>query len=151
MKLRTKMLVSILLTIVLIFGGVFSYLTIYSRNVAYKNGQEIGQAIATEYANQIRADLEDYMSVVRTLSQSLSGLKEEELTDRDIVNSILQNVLDNQTDFTAVWVGWEPNAFDGKDEEYRNKPGHDVTGRFVPYWYRDGDKLKLEPLKDYDV
>lgn len=151
MKLRTKMLVSILLTIVLIFGGVFSYLTIYSRNVAYKNGQEIGQAIATEYANQIRADLEDYMSVVRTLSQSLSGLKEEELTDRDIVNSILQNVLDNQPDFTAVWVGWEPNAFDGKDEEYRNKPGHDVTGRFVPYWYRDKGDLKLEPLKDYDI
>lgn len=75
MKLQTKMLVSILLTILLILGGVFGYLTIYSRDVALDNGEQIGQAIATEYANLIKADLEDAMSVVRTLSQSLSGLK----------------------------------------------------------------------------
>lgn len=151
MKLRTKMLVSILLTITVIFGGVFSFLTIYSRNMAFENGEEIGQAIATEYANYIRADLEDAMSVVKTLSQALSGLKEEELIDRNIVNNILQNVLKNRTGFIAIWTCWEPNAFDGKDSEYVNTPGHDQSGRFIPYWYRDGEELKVEPLKNYDV
>lgn len=72
-------------------------------------------------------------------------------TFRETVNSILQNVLQNRPGFTAIWTCWEPNAFDGSDLEYINEPGHDETGRFVPYWYRDGDKLKLEPLKDYDV
>lgn len=151
MKLQSKMLVSILITIIVIFGGVFTYLTNYSSDLAYKYGEEIGEAIAKEYANYIRADMEDAMSVARTLSQALSGLKAGELTDRDFVNSILVNVLENRPGFAAVWTCWEPNAFDGRDSEYINQPGHDETGRFVPYWYRDEGEIKYDALKDYDV
>ena len=42
------------------------------------------------------------------------------------------------------------NAFDGKDADFVNKEGHDATGRYVPYFARSGDKIVLDPLKDYD-
>ncbi len=29
--------------------------------------------------------------------------------------------------------------------------GHDSTGRFVPYWYREKDTMKIVPLEGYDV
>nr|WP_245168208.1 methyl-accepting chemotaxis protein [Desulfobaculum xiamenense] len=38
----------------------------------------------------------------------------------------------------GVWSGWEPNAFDGRDDEFRSAPGCKADGRFVPYWNRVG-------------
>ncbi|NCC98030.1 MAG: HAMP domain-containing protein, partial [Synergistales bacterium] len=43
------------------------------------------------------------------------------------------------------------DAFDGQDQAYAYSTGHDESGRFVPYWYRDGDKIEVEPLKGYSV
>lgn len=51
----------------------------------------------------------------------------------------------------GAWVAFEPNAFDGKDLEYKNTIGHDATGRFIPYWYKNGEGTNLEPLASYDV
>jgi len=50
--------------------------------------------------------------------------------DRDVMNSILRNVLEKEERFNGVWTLWEPNALDGKDAEYAGKPGYDETGRF---------------------
>ncbi|RQD88913.1 methyl-accepting chemotaxis protein, partial [Methanosalsum natronophilum] len=49
------------------------------------------------------------------------------------------------------YVAYEPNAFDGDDEDFVNEEGHDETGRFVPYWYREGNTIGLEPLVDYEI
>lgn len=54
---------------------------------------------------------------------------------------------------TAIssWMFWEENAFDGKDEEYANTPGHDHTGRFIPVWSRAGEgEFIVEPIEGYD-
>lgn len=46
------------------------------------------------------------------------------------------------------YAAWEANAFDQSDELYKGQKeeGYDHTGRFMPWWYRDGKNLRLEPL-----
>lgn len=62
-----------------------------------------------------------------------------------------KKILEDHPDILAVFVAYEPDAFDGKDHKYINSEGHDSTGRFIPYWNRiDGD-IKLEPLVDYET
>jgi methyl-accepting chemotaxis protein len=47
------------------------------------------------------------------------------------------------------YTAWEPDAFDGRDAEFVNTAGHDVTGCFVPYWNRGAGSIAVEPLIDY--
>jgi methyl-accepting chemotaxis protein len=58
-------------------------------------------------------------------------------------------VLQDNEDYMGVWVGFEPDALDGEDDIYRNKSGHDQTGRYLPYWTRVNGKIKYQTIKNY--
>jgi methyl-accepting chemotaxis protein len=67
-------------------------------------------------------------------------------------NSILQYYIEHSPDLFGAYVAFEPNAYDGKDANFVDEWGHDSTGRFIPYWTRDGKGVgSLEPLMDYDT
>ena len=65
---------------------------------------------------------------------------------------MLVGVLQGQSEYVGVWTAWEPNAFDGDDNQYLGATGHDQTGRFVPYWHRDTrGQPTVTPLVDYET
>jgi hypothetical protein len=68
---------------------------------------------------------------------------------RTQANLMLQSILKNNPSFLATYTLWEPNQFDGKDTQYIGNPGHDATGRFIPYWTIRGNDFCLEPLLNY--
>ena len=125
-----------------------------NRRISYEAASSIAVDAAEKTAAAIKAELEVALNAARTLAQALSGIKDEknQLTlGRDEVNSILQILLDRNPQFVGTYTGWEPNAFDGRDDDFRGSAGHDATGRFVPYWNRDASgKVANEPLLDYD-
>jgi methyl-accepting chemotaxis protein len=51
-------------------------------------------------------------------------------------------------DLLGAAVVWEPNALDGKDAEYAGKaPEYDASGRFMPYFARNGSGgVVVEPI-----
>ena len=55
--------------------------------------------------------------------------------------------------FTAAYFGYEPNG-DGNDAAATGESDMagaiDETGRFLPYWFRDGQSLAIETLVDMD-
>ncbi len=68
------------------------------------------------------------------------------------MNNILGETLKANAEFLGTYTLWEPNAFDKLDRQFTNKPGHDQTGRFIPYWTRKSDtELLLEPLMSYEI
>ncbi|MCM2293946.1 methyl-accepting chemotaxis protein [Allorhizobium sp. BGMRC 0089] len=63
----------------------------------------------------------------------------------------MRKLLTDNSFVLGIGLIWEPNAFDKKDAEYRNKPGHDDTGRYVPYLSRGDDgKINLSAVADYE-
>ncbi len=96
-------------------------------------------AFARGYAGQIRVSAERAMNTARTLSQAMSLMGSDAGSDigRDQVNRILRRVLVENPDFKAVYTVWEPDAFDRMDFGFAGMEGHDETGRFIPYWYRN--------------
>jgi len=83
----------------------------------------------------------------RRLGQSLPdgtvlGMSREELS------ALLGEYLKDNPDLIDLYIGWEANAFDQDDDLYAGQKdnGYDATGRFMPWWYRDGGQLKREPL-----
>ena len=68
--------------------------------------------------------------------------------ERKVVDNILLSSLDNAPGIIGAWMIWEPNALDGRDDEFRRDwPKHDPTGRYTPYLTRGGDgKAAIGPM-----
>lgn len=125
-----------------------------AREEAVTNAEDYITTLSKQHANHIKAEFDAALDTARTLAQTLSGIKDEELVlelDRDAVNGILKMIIAKNPKFVGVYTAWEPNAFDEMDRGFVGDEGHDETGRFVPYWQRNADgNIELIPLAGYE-
>lgn len=147
-SISQKMILQIL-PVVLI---VFIVLTITSilmsgsseKMLAYEAVAQMAKNHSNDFNSQMSADL----SISRTMSSMMAGYQ---AANREDILSVLKSQVEKNPRILGTYVGYEPNAFDGRDEEYVNQYGHDKTGRFIPYWNRLTGKLTLDPLADYET
>jgi methyl-accepting chemotaxis protein len=104
------------------------------------------QAEATAVANGISRDF----TIARSLVAAEVALKNSGIDDRSVFDSVHRGLLDSNSQLLGVWSGWEADALDGYDTTYVDRPGHDSTGRYVPYWNRGTGDITVEPLVGYD-
>lgn len=91
------------------------------------------------------------VSTAKALAETFSTMRSLGLSDRRLFDEILRQTLSQNPQYLGVWTVWEPNALDGRDRDFANAPGHDDTGRFIPFWNRGGGAIHLEPNLGYDV
>ncbi len=91
------------------------------------------------------------VSTARALAETFSAMRALGISDRRLFDGILRETLAQNPQYIGVWTVWEPNALDGRDRDFANAPGHDQTGRFIPFWNRGGGAIHLEPNLGYDV
>ena len=131
---------------------VFSSLSV--RNAALEAAEDQAVAAGEAIVGSIENVMEEANNVARTFSQLLSVVKDENADfdlDRDQVNMLLKKILDENPNFKGIYTAWEPNAFDDLDSGHKDLEGHDETGRYIPYLFRDdAGEIKLEALLDYD-
>lgn len=122
-----------------------------SREKSLNDAETITEKAAVASANAIRIDLEHAFTVARSFAIIEEAEKANGIAHREEVNLDLRETLLRNKTLIGTWTGWEPNAYDGKDASYANTPGHDATGRFVPYWSYDKEgKPSLAALVDYE-
>ena len=110
-------------------------------------------------AQNLSAKINDKLQLplmsARSLAQTFTAkVKEKSAADltREEANSILKEVLTSNPSYHGVYTLWEPFSFDNKDNQYVNAPGHDETGRFLPYWEKDSSgTLSKRPLLYYNT
>ncbi|MDR1141949.1 MAG: response regulator [Planctomycetaceae bacterium] len=134
----------------------FVVLTIIVSNktfdMAENDAFNLAQETADKYKNQIKAELQGARITSETLATVFEALKDNNLTDRKMMNDILRNTLAKKEYITAFCIAYDPDALDGKDKEYAGqKPTYDDTGRYAPYWNKAGDQIDVEPLYDIDI
>ncbi len=151
LKLRTKLLLSICSAAVVVFSVTIGYIGLNARAVSRDEATDRAKETAGRFTNLLRADLRASIDSARTLANSFSGMKQQGVPPRDMMDSIMKKVLEDNPQFLAVWTCWEPNALDGKDTDFSDAFGHDETGRYVPYWNRLYGETDVEPLVDYTI
>jgi methyl-accepting chemotaxis protein len=150
LNIRTKMIIFIQVPVLIIMVGILMTLVLSARTDAEKQSKIILESIAKEHGSVADADLEVGMDTARTLAQTMQGYQDTPIEDRrSDFSRMLKVVLESNPAFLGVWTCWEPNALDGKDAAFAGSPGHDASGRFIPYWNRSGNQISLEPLLDY--
>ncbi len=108
-------------------------------------------ALARGQAAAMEAKIKTALDAAKTLAQTLSAVKDKDVqldVDRDNVMDILRIILEENPKITGVFTCWEHDGFDGMDAGYKGyigegghgiKGGHDITGRFAPYWQRNAE------------
>ncbi len=124
-------------------------------NKSLENIEEKAKAYVQEsaYSNSIKieSEIENISTQVKVLAQVLEAMAESKKANREEVNIILRNIALKNPTVIGIWTVWEPNTFDGKDNEYVDAEGHDSSGRFIPYWTRESGQLTLRALKSYNT
>ena len=150
--MRTRLLLLVTFIVLLGYALTLTLLSRQSSAMQYRTALQYTTQLAISEGSKATHNLEQGLDVARTLAQALGGMKITGLADRAQANALLKGVLNANPEFLGVWTGWEPDAFDGQDSEHAGLPGHDATGRYVPYWNRGSDSatIQVEPLVDYD-
>ena len=149
-SLPVKIALVAAVAIATVFGIGTYFLARSAGSVIDSQNTEIQNTIAFSQALDVSKKLDLAARVAENIATTSAALKSKGMVDRAVLDEMLKGILEKNTDLLGVWTGWEPQALDGRDHEFVNAPGHDATGRFVPYWNRPGEKIVREPLVDYD-
>ena len=128
--------------------------------------QEAKRNLANLAANQaavIQSALEDNLVTARTMAKVFEVLRDQSARAsaregtknnvREVLDTILREVLKNNPQYLGAYSAWEPNGLDDRDDEFAGsaKDDHDIAGRFVPYWNRDvTGKIARQLLVEYE-
>jgi len=148
MSIRSKIILAVCLIVLL--STVISTFVISQKSseTARQLTHSIAEKTADHHALIVTKELEEAMETARVLELVFWNLKQSANPDRDLLSAILLDTLQDDPDLFGVWTAWEPNAFDGRDAEFENAPGHDSTGRVLTWWYRraaGSEDMVLEP------
>jgi methyl-accepting chemotaxis protein len=151
LSLKTKSILSVSLAAAGTAAIVTTLVLWFAIDDAKKSATALVVETAERNAQQITIQLERAMTEAQGIGSALMGLKSAGNFDRKHYTSLVKGALEADAGLFGTWTGWEAKALDGNDVSFVGKPGHDDTGRFIPYWYRQDGKVALEPLKDYAV
>ncbi len=149
LKLATKISISTGLVVLI---GISIASSIILNNIhtnSYDQAATLAQTVSKGYSNDIVGDMNEAHATVNGIYNSILFAQQTGTLSREKVIDQLKATLEKTPSLLGVYTLWEPNKFDGKDNDYINKKGYDATGRFIPYIVRSGSSINLVPLTDY--
>ncbi|TGL84473.1 methyl-accepting chemotaxis protein, partial [Leptospira yasudae] len=139
MSIRTR--ISLYLAIVLFIG--FSVLAVINSITSYQNLKEevegSSKLTAERWSLEVKDILDSTMFYVRGFRSPMMFTS----PPREAIIESMKEVLNRNPAFYGIWFVYEPNAYEGQDAKFANTPGHDSTGRFVPYVHQTKEQGKL--------
>ncbi|MCV6636615.1 ATP-binding protein [Candidatus Albibeggiatoa sp. nov. NOAA] len=153
MTIKTKITLTVGLMLSIAF--LVATLVIYQRSsqVTQKLSFDVVEHTARQNGLTIQLELDLILEKARVLKTTFKEMLDAKKTDRDLVDKILIAAVEDDKDVLGTWTLWEPNAFDGLDEQYKNTMGHDETGRVNSYWHWDDNNQEIivEPNVDWET
>lgn len=153
LSMTKKLMVTLVPLIVLILLTITLLLNIEVKNSSTRQALETAHLLAIEAGQKVLRPLSDELQQLKGLATVAKSREQvAPATRRQNFDTLLKQYLADRPKLVGSWTLWEPDAFDGRDNLYRNTASHDQTGRYIPYWYRDGQgNIKSEALVDYQT
>lgn len=142
-SLKVKFAVFTAISTALIFLFLVFYVGKSQRKAAYSDSKTLALEVSRKASLETEKFLSTAFEITRELSRNFEVLKKNKV-ERDVLCQMLIKSLEENRDFLAIWLLWEPNAYDGKDKEYSNKQHYDSSGSFLTTYFRTADGIKIE-------
>ncbi len=125
------------------------------RSYSIKSSTELAKSKAIEYAGIIKNTFELPFDNARASAEMFAAIKNKDNPieiSRDEAEEMAKKVLLSHESFLGYTLMWEPNAFDGLDTNFVNKPKTDQSGRFISYLTKmEGNKIDISALTAYET
>ena len=141
--------------------GINTQTTEAFENVIHTTSDTIAQLSHAQIYNlseaialSVQVQIETAMGTARTLASTIEGYRwENEGINRQTILRLLWGIQLRNPEYVGVWVGFEPNALDGRDSEFAGNTelGCDETGRFIPWVFNDQGNRGVETLIEPDA
>ncbi|WP_028535235.1 methyl-accepting chemotaxis protein [Paludibacterium yongneupense] len=137
-NLSTRITLVAALAISLGFAGMIGLIAKQGYDSALERGYQLASEQAGSYAKDAEMDLATGFALPHHLADAMLGIKRIGPPDRKLADAVLLRLLDNAPRSIGLWMLWEPNAFDGRDDAFRLEwPKQDPSGRYTPYVTRN--------------
>ena len=155
--IKFKLVAAILIGGFLALGAAVTVAVLMAReattDLAYREATQLAQ----RHANAFDTDLNEHLTLTRGLARAVEGFTASAsngwpFEKRDNASAMLREVTAANPHIWGLSLGFEPDAFDGRDRRYRDGDDlHDATGRFIPTWINNPDgTLTPAPLQGYE-
>jgi len=152
MKIGFKLTVTMIALSLLVLGSVGGTLLVQARNYITRFSQERAVATAKEYAELFGGYFVSQWYTAQTTARMLEQYGNIGVNDRrSFLNRTLEGILECNPDVIGLWTIWEPDVLDGSGVPHIGTEGTNDAGRFAPYWYREGEQLKVRALNDFAI
>ena len=114
--------------------------------------QEMARRELADLATAQAGPISTFLSAALTQADTLAGglgqaLKSGIPVSRELLVAMLEGLHSGNSAAIGSGAVWEPGSFDGRDAEFKNTPGSDAAGRFIPYTAQ-GERVTL--LTEYE-
>ncbi|MBN1171792.1 MAG: methyl-accepting chemotaxis protein [Micromonosporaceae bacterium] len=117
---------------------------------AQRDAVRYAETLTRQEAGLVDRELSLAMQSAADLARMLETATAQGMMSRAEVAETVKAVLRSHPEYVGSTAIWEPNAFDGKDAQFAGKPGHDATGRVLPYAYWSNGDVAVEAVTGYD-
>ncbi|MEN3161043.1 methyl-accepting chemotaxis protein [Tistrella mobilis] len=150
-RLAVKIVVPVLLVLTLGLGLSTWFGVSRSGETIEHLSETVVEGVAGEAKEQVTGIIDGAFGVARGIGATAAGAIDAGKADREAFVAMLKLLLQDNPNLVGTWIAFEPDAFDGADAAHKGQPGHDATGRFIPYVSRSGSTINLDPLLDYET
>lgn len=153
-RIGPKMLLSLLATFIIILGAFVVLTIIQTTSLADEMARELSKNTAENYAHQMATLFDRTDNMVLGLKLAAERFEDIPKQNRRVYldNMLSKTVSDTMsTGIIGAWACFEPNMLDYLDETHSVTGSSDSTGRYITYYYNDGEGSQRSILTDYDV
>jgi len=91
------------------------------------------------------------LQIIKTLADVMANYEDIAPDERrDMFDKILSGVITSNTDINTLYTVWKPNAIDGMDSRFINRPGSSPTGQYALSCSMETGSLELRMTADLD-
>ena len=130
--LKFKLVGLVLAGSLTVLAGIVATSAVRVRRASMEDAMRELELTSKLLSSEVEEKLASAMETAVGVASAISAMVEEGKADRAAAMAEIRYALREHPEFFGMSCGFEPNAFDGRDQEFVGKPYHDKTGRFVP-------------------
>ncbi|GLS06177.1 chemotaxis transducer [Chitiniphilus shinanonensis] len=145
-SIRIKIMAAAGIAIVIGFAIMIATLAVTMQRDDVATGHERVRELAQDHAREIQGYFAREFALPYNLAHTMLGLRGAQQPDRAVTTAMLGKLLAANPEPSGIWMVWDRNRFDGRDDAHRQDPTHDPSGLFAPYVTRNGEQVALDSL-----
>lgn len=148
-KINIRLAIAATILTAVIFLFLFLYIGFNNRKYAYEDSKRLASEVSRKAVLETEIYIDNAISIARVLREKAILLRRANV-DRSFIIEMIKDALVNNPNFLAVWTMWEHNAYDNKDEYYKNLEGHDLIGNISTTYFKYKDSILIEQTQPDD-